>query len=142
MSIYVKPILFGTLFGLMSGIIGYFANVLYLSIGQGVTESSELVELLRSKEAMYWSIPFSFLALLISSFISSRKLHTGHYLVTFVVALVVCLSITLGPLKIISIHMNYLPILIGSLTGAYLAKKINKASQQGGSETPTSAGRR
>lgn len=73
-------------------------------------------------------MPFSFLALLISSFISSRKLNTGHYLVAFVVALAVCLSITVGPLKLISTHMNYLPILIGSLTGAYLAKKINKSS--------------
>lgn len=139
MSIYVKPILLGTLFGLMSGVVGYFATVLYLSIGQGVTESSELVDLIRSKEAMYWSMPFSFLALLISSFISSRKLHTGHYLVTLLVALVVCLSITLGPLKIINIHMNYLPIIIGNLTGAYLAKKNNKSSQQDGSEATTSA---
>lgn len=139
MSIYVKSILLGTLFGLMSGVVGYFATVLYLFIGQGVTEGSELVELIRSKEAMYWSMPFSFLALLISSFISSRKLHTGHYLVTFVVVLMVCLSITLGPLKIISIHMNYLPIIIGSLTGAYLAKKINKSSQQDGSEAAISA---
>ena len=139
MSIYVKPVLLGTLFGLLSGVIGYFATVLYLSIGQGLTESSELVELLRSKEAMYWSMLFSFLALLISSFICSRKLNTGHYYVAFVVALVVCLSITLGPLKIISIHMNYLPIFIGSLTGAYLTKKINKSSQQDGSEAATSA---
>ncbi len=139
MSIYVKPILLGTLFGLLSGILGYLATVLYLSIGQGVTESSDIVELLRSNEAMYWSMPFSFLALLISGFISTRKLNTGYYLIAFVVALAVCLSIRFGPLKIISIHMNYLPIIIGSLTGAYLSKKINKSSQQDGSEAATSA---
>ena len=139
MSIYAKAISLGTLFGLLGGIIGYFATVLYLSIGQGVTESSVLVELLRSNEAMYFSMPFSFLVLLISSFISSRKLNTGHYLVATIVAFIVCLSITLGPLKIISIHMNYLPILIGSLAGAYLTKKINKSSQQDGSEAATSA---
>ncbi len=139
MSIYIRPILLGTLFGIMSGVIGYLATALYLSIGQGASESSELVELLRSKEAMYWSMPFSFLGLLLSGLISSRKLTLGHYWVALIVALLVCLSISIGPLKIISIHMNYLPIIVGSLIGAYLSKKINKSRQKDGSEAATPA---
>ena len=139
MSIYIKPVLLGTLFGILSGVIGYLATALYLAIGQGISESSELVELLRSKEAMYWSIPFSFLALFLSGFIASRKLIFGHYWVVLIVALLVCLSISIGPLKLISIHMSYLPIIMGSLIGAYLSKKINKSRQTDGSEAATSA---
>jgi hypothetical protein len=76
---------------------------------------------------MYWSMPFSFLALLISGFIATRKLVLGHYWVVLIVALVVCLSIKIGPLKLISIHMSYLPILFGGMVGAFLASKTNKS---------------
>ncbi len=131
--IYIKPIFIGMLFGILTGIIGYLTTALYLSISQGVTESSEL---LRSNKAIYWSMPFSFLVLLISGYIASRKLSKGHYWIALIVALLVCLSIRIGSLKIISIHMNYIPIIIGSLIGAYLSKKVNKSTQ---SDTITSA---
>ena len=136
MIIYIKPIFIGMFFGILTGVIGYLTTSLYLSISQGVTESSELLELLRSNKAMYWSMPFSFLVLLISGYITSRKLSKGHYLAALIVALLVCLSIRIGPLKIISIHMSYIPIIIGSLIGAYLSKKVNKSTQ---SDTITSA---
>jgi uncharacterized membrane protein YqgA involved in biofilm formation len=35
--------------------------------------------------------------------------------------------------------MNYLPILFGSIVGAFLANKINKSRQKDGSEAATSA---
>jgi len=133
MIIYIKPIFIGMFFGILTGVIGYLTTSLYLSISQGVTESSELLELLRSNKAMYWSMPFSFLVLLISGYITSRKLSKGHYLAALIVALLVCLSIRIGPLKIISIHMSYIPIIIGSLAGAYLSKIINKSRPIDGS---------
>ena len=132
MAIYVKPIILGLIFGILTGIIGYFSVAIILS-------ELDLPVFLRSNEAMLWSFPYSFLLLLISGVITTRNLIRGHYLIVIIVALALCLSYRFTPLKLISIHMNYLPIILGSLSGAFLAKRINKSRQKDGRKAATPA---
>ena len=132
MAIYVKPIILGLIFGILTGIIGYFSVAIILS-------ELDFPDFLRSNEAMLWSFPYSFLLLLISGVITTRNLIRGHYLIVIIVALSLCLSYRFTPLKLISIHMNYLPIILGSLSGAFLAKRINKSRQKDGSKAATPA---
>jgi len=112
------------------GIIGYFIIVFWL-IAQGSADSTKMVDTIRSKQAMYWSLPFTLVCLAISVYLATRKLRSGYYLVALGTAILVSLSIYIGPLKIISIHMNLLPITIGALIGAFLSIKLNKSPKSG-----------
>ena len=121
----LKGIAVGSAIAIAGGIIGYFIVIFWL-IAQGSSDSAELVDTIRSKQAMYWSIPYTLISMAIAIYLSSKKLLSGHYLVAMGVAVLVSLSIHFGPLKIVTIHMNHLPILVGALTGAFLASKLNK----------------
>ena len=121
----LKGIAVGSAVAIAGGIIGYFIVIFWL-IAQGHSDSAELVDTIRSKQAMYWSLPYTLACMIIAIYLSSKKLLSGHYLVALGVAVLVSLSIHSGPLKIVTIHMNHLPILVGALTGAFLASKLNK----------------
>ncbi len=125
----LKGITVGSIAGLAGGVLGYFVVVFWL-ISQGVTDSSDMVDIIRSKQAMYWSLPFTFICIVMSVYIASRKLLSNPYLIAFGVIFIVGLCIHSGPLKLISIHMNNIPIVAGALFGAYLASKLNKSRQQ------------
>lgn len=130
MSNVVKPAIYGCLMAIGLGIIGYLAVVFYHVLVLGIDDSKVLVDIIRSKRMMYYSMPYTFTVLAISIALVVRKLQSGHLLVSIVVILVTAASITAGPLKITSIHMNYLPILFGGLFGAFIGKKINKSNHQ------------
>ena len=125
----LKGIVVGSLMGVAGGIAGYFVVVFWL-IAQGYLDSTDIVDIIRSKQAMYWILPYTFVCMVLSIYVASRKLVFGHYIVALAVAILVGFSIHSGPLKIVTIHMNYLPIGIGSLVGAFIAYKLNKSSQQ------------
>jgi len=122
-----KELILGLIIALGSGVLGYLCTVLYLQISMNIQDSKELVEIIRSNQAMYWSLPYSFLSLSFATWVATRKLSGQHYLISLAIILVTAVTITFGPVKIISIHMNYIPIVIGGLLGAYIGKKHNKA---------------
>lgn len=121
----LKGIAVGSAIAIAGGIIGYFIVVFWL-IAQGSSDSAELVDTIRSKQAMYWSLPYTLVCMVTSIYLASKNLLSGHYIVALGAAVLVGLSIHSGPLKIVTIHMNHLPIVIGGLTGAFLASKLNK----------------
>jgi hypothetical protein len=127
MKQFIKGSIFGLVVAQVFGVVGYICVVFYLT-SQGVSDSSKIVEIIRSSTSMYLSLPFTFIALLISVWIATRKIEYNKYLIAAVVILLTSLSITLGPVKLMSIHMNYLPIIFGGLLGAYIATKSHKAS--------------
>jgi len=126
----LKAIAISSIAAITLGIIGYFIIVFWL-IAQGSSGSNEMVDTIRSKQAMYWSLPFTLVCLVISVYFATRELLSGHYLVALGTAILVGLSIYIGPLKIISIHMNLLPVAIGALIGAFLSTKLNKSLKSG-----------
>ena len=79
---------------------------------------------------MYWSLPFTFICIVQSVYLASITLLSSPYVVAFCVVIVVDLSIHFGPLKILTIHKNHLPIVAGALFGAFLACRLNKSRQQ------------
>lgn len=121
----LKGIAVGSAVTIAGGIIGYFIVIFWL-IAQGISDSAELVDTIRSNKAMYWSIPYTLTCMVIAIYLSSKKLLSGHYLVAMGVSVLVSLSIHFGPLKIVTIHMSHLTIFVGALTGAFLASKLNK----------------
>ena len=139
MSNVVKPVIYGSLLAVGLGIIGYLAVVLYHVSFLGIDDSKALVEIIRSKKLMYFSMPYTLIVLAISTILVVRNLQSNHLIVSLVVILITAASITVGPVKIISIHMNYLPILIGGLIGSLVGKKLNKSSQQDASNAGASA---
>jgi hypothetical protein len=139
MSNVVKPVLYGCLLAIGLGIIGYFAVVFYHILVLGIEDSKVLVETIRSKNMMYFSMPYTLIVLAISTVLVVRKLHRSHFVVSIVVILITAASITDGPFKTMSIHMNYLPIIFGGLIGALVGKKLNKSSQQDASKAGASA---
>jgi hypothetical protein len=120
MSNVVKPVIYGSLLAIGLGVIGYLAVVFYHLSVLGIEDSKVLVEIIHSKKMMYFSMPYTLIA-------------------SIVIILITAVSITVGPLKIISIRMNYLPILFGGLIGAVVGKKLNKSSQQKASKDGASA---
>ena len=122
MKKFIKGSILGLVIAQVFGIVGYICVVFYLS-SQGVSDSSEIVEIIRSSKSMYLSLPFTFIALLISVWIAVRKIESQNYVIAVIVILLTSLSITLGPVKLMSIHMNYIPIILGGLLGAYISTK-------------------
>ncbi|MEW8074120.1 MAG: hypothetical protein AB2826_27310 [Candidatus Thiodiazotropha sp.] len=139
MSNVVKSVIYGSLLAIGLGVIGYFAVVFYHVSALGIEDSKVLVEIIRSKKMMYFSMPYTLIALAIATFLVVKKLHSNHLIASTVIILLTAASITVGPLKIISIHMNYLPILLGGLLGVVVGKKLNKSSQQDASKAGASA---
>lgn len=135
----LKGITFSSTMAIASGVVGYFIVVLWL-IAQGSSDSAEMVDTIRSKQAMYWSLPYTLVCMAISIYLPSRKLLSGHYLVALGTVILVGLSIHSGPLRIVTIHMNHLPIVIGALVGALFASKLNKSSQQDAQKSRANAG--
>jgi hypothetical protein len=138
MNNVVKPVIYGCLLAIALGIIGYLAVVIYHVSVLGIDDSKALVEIIRSKKMMYLSMPYTLIVLAISIVLVVRKLHSNHLIVSIVIVLITAASITVGPLKIISIHMNYLPILLGGLIGALVGKKLSKSSLQDPSKAGSS----
>jgi uncharacterized membrane protein len=68
-------------------------------------------------------MPFTFVSLFIASWFATRKLESKTYLITGPIVAITALSITFGPLKLVSIHMNFIPILLGGILGAYIGSK-------------------
>ena len=132
----LKGIAISSTVAITLGIIGYFIIVFWL-IAQGSSDSTEMVDTIHSKQAMYWSLPFTLVCLVISVYLGTRKLLSGHYLVALGTTILVGLSIYIGPLKIISIHMNLLPIVIGALIGAFLSTILNKSLKSGKPQSGT-----
>ena len=124
-----KGIAIASLIGITGGVIAYFLVIFWL-MSQGVTESSELVDIIRSKTAMYWSMPFTLICVLLSVYIATRKHNSSHYIVALATAILIGISIHIGPIKTVTIHMNHLPIVIGAFIGALVASKLNKSSKR------------
>ena len=127
MKLNFKGLTLGLIIALGSGVLGYLCTVLYMYISMNIQDGKELVEIIRSKQAMYWSLPFSLLSLSFATWVATRKLSGQHYLTGLAIILITSATITIGPLKIITIHMNYIPIVLGGLLGAYIGKKHNKS---------------
>ncbi|WP_396586612.1 hypothetical protein [Bermanella sp. R86510] len=127
----IKRLIFGLIIAIGSGVLGYLCTVLYLAISMNIQDSKELVDIIRSKQAMYLSLPYTFLCLVFANWVATRKLISKHYYIGLVIILITAAAITFGPLKIITIHTNYLPIVLGGLLGAYIGKKHNKRISQG-----------
>jgi len=125
-----KGLALGLIIALGLGVLGYLCTVFYLSVSMNIQDSKELVEIIRSKQAMYWSLPFSLLSLLFATWVATRKSSGQHYITGLAVILITAAAITIGPLKIITIHMNYIPIVLGGLLGTYIGKKYNKVLQK------------
>ncbi|MEW8624168.1 MAG: hypothetical protein AB2551_00275 [Candidatus Thiodiazotropha sp.] len=125
----LKGIAIASLIGIAGGVIAYFLVVFWL-MSQGVTESGELVDIIRSKTAMYWSMPFTLICVLFSVYFATRKRNSSHYVVALATAVLIGISIHIGPLKIVTIHMNHLPIIIGAFIGALVASKLNNSSKR------------
>jgi len=139
MSDVVKPIIYGCLLIIGLGIIGYFVVIFYHVLFLEMGDSKELLEVIRSKKMMYFSMPYTLIVVAISIILVVRKLQRNHLIVSLTIILITATSITVGPLKIISIHMNYLPVIIGGLIGALVGKKFYKSSQRNASKAGTSA---
>jgi hypothetical protein len=122
----VKPIVFGSLLAIGLGITGYFVVILYHTLILGVDDSKLLVDIIHSKRMVYYSMPYTLVVLVLSTTLVTRKIQSNHIFISMVIILITTVSVTLGPLKIISIHTNYLPIIFGGLIGAYLGKKLNR----------------
>lgn len=126
MKQYLKGIGIGSAIGIASGIIGYFGVVFWL-VSNDYSSAKEMIEIIRSKQAMYMSMPFTFVCMFMAAYFGGRSPEVKWYWVALGVLLIVGTSIHIGPLKIVTIHMNHLPIIFGSLFGAYIASKLNKA---------------
>lgn len=125
MKEYFKGIGLGSAIGITCGIVGYFAVVFWL-VANGYDSGKEMTDIIRSKQAMYMSMPFTFVCICIGAYFGGRSPEVKWYWVALGVLVVVGISIHTGPLKIVTIHMNHLPIIFGSVLGAYLASKLNK----------------
>lgn len=119
----IKAILLGSVVALALGLAGYLSTIGWLIGAAGVNDSGEIVDIIRSKQAMYYSMPYTLLSILLACWFAVRKLEKHRIAVIIVIALVTCFSITAGPLKLVSIHMNYLPIVIGGLIAFFVTKK-------------------
>lgn len=126
----IKPVIYGCLLTIGLGIIGYLSVVFYHTWVVGMDDSSILVDIIRSKKSMYISMPYTLVVVFISCVLVIKKMSNYHMLVSVLIVLVTAASITTGPLKIISIHMSYLPIVIGGLIGALVGKKLNNHLQR------------
>jgi|CEGF01.1.fsa_nt_gi hypothetical protein len=122
MNQYVKGTIFGLVITIGLGIVGYLAVVFYL-ISQGFDESNEIIDVIRSKNAMYWSMPYTLLVTILGVWLGVRKIDSRVYFVAAIIVLLTALSVTSGPLKIMSIHMNYIPIILGGILGGYAGAK-------------------
>jgi hypothetical protein len=126
MNSQIKGLTFGLIIAIGTGVLGYLCTVLYLSISLNISDSKELVGIIRSKQVMYLSLPYTFLSLVLANWVATRKLAGKHYLIGLLTVLITAAAITVGPLKIITIHTNYLPIVLGGLLGVYIGKIYNK----------------
>lgn len=122
MNQYVKGTIFGLVITIGLGIVGYLAVVFYL-ISQGFDESNEIIDVIRSKSAMYWSMPYTLLVTILGVWLGVRKIDARVYFVAAIIVLLTALSVTSGPIKIMSIHMNYIPIILGGILGGYAGAK-------------------
>jgi hypothetical protein len=129
MRTFTKSIILGSAVAVGLGIIGYLLVAFYQILILDMTDSAQMVDSTRSREAMYWSLPYTFIILVLANVLATRKHSSKHYFIGLVIILLTSLSITVGPLKIISIHMNYLPILLGGLVGSFIGAKLNKRLQ-------------
>jgi hypothetical protein len=100
-------------------------------ISQGINDSGALGEIIRSKKAMYLSMPFTLICVACAVYFATRKFDSAHYLVAVVSAIIIGISIHTGSLKIPSIHMNHLPIAVGAFIGALAAVRLNKTIKRG-----------
>ncbi len=125
----IKSIILGSALAIGLGVIGYLLVAFYQILILDMTDSAQMVDATRSSKAMYWSLPFTFIVLVLTTVLVTRKLTSKHYFIGFVIILLTSLSITVGPIKIISIHMNYIPIVLGGLVGSFIGSKLNKRLQ-------------
>ena len=122
----IKPVIYGCLLTIGLGIIGYLAVFFYHTLAIGIDDSKMLVDIIRSKNAMYLSIPYTLVVMIGAIVLVTKNPKKHHMLIGVLIIIITALSITLGPLKTISIHMNYLPIVIGGFIGVLVGKKLNK----------------
>jgi hypothetical protein len=131
MNSNIKGLIFGLIIAVGSGVLGYLCTFLYINVSMNIQDSKELVEVIRSKQVMYLSLPYTLFSLALAAWVATRKLSSKHFLIGLVTILITAVTITFGPLKIMTIHTNYLPIVLGGLLGAYIGKIHNKRILQG-----------
>ena len=124
-----KSIALGCFLSIGLGILTYLTVVFYLILVNEIKDSILLVDTIRSRQAMHMSLPYTLAIMVLATIFAIKKSPKQYILVSVSIILITAASITSGPLKIISIHMNYLPIVLGGILGAWLGKRRYQPTQ-------------
>lgn len=122
-NLMIKGILKGSVIALLLGFAGYLGVFCWLAFVEGIRDSVTMADIIRSRTAMYYSMPYTLASVLLACWFALRKQQEHHNFIITGIVLLVGLSITAGPLKMALLHMNYIPIVLAGLIAAYINKK-------------------
>ncbi len=121
----IKWILIGLLVFFIMGIIGFIAVVAHHVFILNIQDAATIGDVLRSDSFRAWALLFTFVSMTLASWISTRKIDNHTYIAAIILIFLASIIIASGHLRYFIIHNNFLPIIIGGLLGALLARKRN-----------------
>lgn len=127
MRAVIKGIFIGSAIFIILGLLGFIGTVAYQVFILNMNDSSAISDLMHSDPFKIWSLLFTFISMILASWISTRKLNSHIYTVAIILIGISSLIITIGPLKVAMLHGNYLPVAVGGIIGAVMSSKLNKA---------------
>ena len=123
----IKGIIIGSVLFIILGLLGFVGVISYQVFILNMNDSAAMGDMMRSDQVKLWALLFTFISMILASWVSTRKLHNHIYIVAALLIGIASLVITIGPLKLVMLHGNYLPIAIGGIIGAVLGSKLNKS---------------
>lgn len=127
MKSMIKGIVIGSVLFIILGLLGFLGVIAYQVLILNINDSTAMGDMMRSEQVKLWALLFTLISMIFASWVSTRKLHSHIYIVAILLIGIASLVITIGPLKLVMLHGNYLPIAIGGIIGAVLGSKLNKS---------------
>lgn len=127
----IKGFFIGSAIFIILGLLGFIGTVAYQVFILNMNDSAAISDMMRTDPFKLWSLLFTFISMILASWISTRKLNSHIYTVAIILIGISSLVITIGPLKLAMLHGNYLPVAIGGLIGAVMSSKLNKSRCSG-----------
>lgn len=125
----LKRVLIGLLLFILLGVLGAFGVIAFQIFILKMDDSIEMSKIMLSDEFRYWAFLFTLLSMVLSTWIATRRLDKKIFLTSIIFIGSCSWAAHLVYQMFISIHSNYLAIVIGGGLGAAISYELNKPMQ-------------